>query len=128
MPPSSLDELALLAEQLGRGRGEAVLWDDVDGDEVALGALRDPGGTANESFAVGGAGQRDEHALARLPRLFDPVAPAVLGEPLVDAVGEPGERELAKRGEVAEPEVVGERGVDPLRRVDVAAGEPVAER
>ena len=58
----------------------------------------------------------------------DPVPPAVLREPLVDAVGEPGERELAQRREVARPEVVGERGVDPLRRVDVAAGEAVPKR
>ena len=74
------------------------------------------------------AGERDEHALARLPRLLDPVPRAVLGEPLVDPVGEPGERELAQRGEVAGPEVVGERRVDPLGRVDVAAREAVAQR
>ena len=96
-----LHELALLGEQRGRGRGEPVLGDDVDGDEVALRALRDPRGAADEPLAVGGAGEGDEHALARLPRLLDPVPAAVLGEALVDTVGEPGERELAQRGEVA---------------------------
>ena len=52
---------------------------------------------------------------------------AILGEAFVDTVGEPGKRELAQCGEVARAEVVCERGVDPLRRVHVAAGEPVAE-
>ena len=64
-----LDELALLCEQLGRRRREPVLRDDVHGDEVALRALRDPRGAADEPLAVGRAGERDEHALARLPRL-----------------------------------------------------------
>ena len=91
-------------------------------------ALRDPRGAADEPLAVGRAGERDEDALARLPGLLDPVPLAVLGEALVDPVGEPEQRELAQRGEVARPEVVGERGVDPLGRVDVAAREPVAER
>jgi hypothetical protein len=123
-----LDELALLLEQLRRGRDQPVLGDDVDGDEVALRALRDPAGAADEPLAVARAGEGDEHALARLPGLLDPVPSPVLGEALVDAVGQPGERELAERGEVPRPEVVGEGGVDPLRRIDVAAGEAVAER
>ena len=45
---------------------------------------------------------------------------AVALEPFVDPVGEPQQRELAQRGEVAGPEVVRERGVDPIRLVDVA--------
>ena len=50
---------------------------------------------------------------------------AVFLETLVDPVGQPRECELPQGGEVAGPEVVGESGVDPLGRVDVAAREPV---
>ena len=75
-----------------------------------------------------GAGQRDEDALARLPRLGDAVLRPVVREGLVDAVADPGERELAEGGQVAGPEVVRERGVDALGGVDVAAREAVAER
>ena len=121
-------KLALLCEQRRRRSCEPVLRDYVDGDEISFRALRDAGGAAYEPLAVAGAGEGDEHALARLPRLLDPVPAPVLGEALVDPIGEPGERELAQRGQVAGPEVVGERGVDPLGRVDVAACEPVAER
>ncbi len=122
------DELALLGEQFGGRRGEPILWDDVDRDEVALGALRDTGSTTHEPVAVARAGEGDEHALPRLPRLGDPVPAPVLGKPLIDPVGEPGERELAQRREIARAEVVRERGVDPLGPVDIAASESVAER
>jgi hypothetical protein len=65
------------------------------------------------------AGQRDHHALARFPCLFDPVVLHVLLEGLVDLVGDPEQRELPQRGEVAGPEVVRQRGVDLLGLVDV---------
>ena len=98
------------------------------GDEVALRALRHPRGATDEPVAVGGAGERHEHPLARLPRPLDPVEAPVFVERLVDAVGDPQERELAQRAEVPGPEVVAERGVDPLRRVDVPVGHAPAER
>ena len=47
---------------------------------------------------------------------------------LVDLVGHPEQGELPQRGKVAGTEVVGERGVDPLRRVDVAVGHAAADR
>ena len=97
-------------------------------DEVALRALRDPCGSPDQALAVGRAGQRDEDALAGLPRLGDAVLRPVVREGLVDAVADPGERELAEGRQVAGPEVVRERGVDALGGVDVAAGEAVAER
>ena len=122
-----VQQLALALEQRRRGRGQPVLRDHVHADEITARPLCDARGAAHEPLAVRGPRQRDEDALARLPRLGDPVTEAVLRERLVDAVGEPGERELAERGEVPRPEVVGERGVDPLRRVDVAAGEAVAQ-
>ena len=58
----------------------------------------------------------------------DAVGLAVLLERLVDPVGDPHQRELAERAEVALPEVVGERGVDLLGRVDVAVRHPAAQR
>ena len=47
---------------------------------------------------------------------------------LVDPVGNPEQRELPQRAEVAGAEVVAERGVDPLGRVDVAVRHPAADR
>jgi len=52
----------------------------------------------------------------------------VLLQPLVDLVGQPEQRQLAQRGQVPRPEVVGERRVDFLRRVDVAVRHPPAQR
>ena len=49
-------------------------------------------------------------------------------EPLVDAVGEPEQRELAQRREVAGAEVVAERGVDAIRLVDVAVRHAAPQR
>jgi hypothetical protein len=59
-------------------------------------------------------------------------ADAVLGpialQALVDAVGEPEQREFAQRGEVALAEVVRQRRVDLVRLVDVAVCHPPAQR
>ena len=68
------------------------------------------------------------HPLTRLPGPVDPVSLAVRGERLVDAVGEPEQCELAESAEVAGPEVVAERHVDPLGRVDVAVRHPPPDR
>ena len=76
-------------------------------------ALRHACGPADQCFGARRAGDRDEDAFPRLPRLGDPVPLAVLPERVVDLVGDPQQRELAQRGEVARSEVVGERGVDP---------------
>ena len=97
-------------------------------DQVALGALRHPRRAPDEPVAVLCTGEGDEHALARLPRLLDAVEAPVLVERLVDPVGHPEERELAQRAEVPGPEVVAERGVDALRRIDVPVGHPAPER
>ena len=53
---------------------------------------------------------------------------AVLLQALVDLVGQPEQREFPQRGQVSRAEVVGERGVDLLRRVDVAVRHPAAQR
>ena len=67
-----VEELALLGEERRARRREPVLRDDVDADELALRALGDPCGAADEPLAVGRAGERDEDPLARLPRLAMP--------------------------------------------------------
>jgi hypothetical protein len=121
-------QLPLALEQLGRRRGETVLRDDVHGDELALHPLRHAGCATDEPLAVRGARQRDHHALPRLPRRFDAVAPPVLLEAFVDSIREPGQCELPQRREVPGPEVVGKGCVDPLGRVDVPACKAVAER
>ena len=127
-PAELLDQAPLAVEQLGGSCREAVLRPYVHRDELALAARGHPRRPTNEPIAVGGPGQRDHHPLARLPGPVDPVALAVRGERLVDAVGEPEQRELAERAEVARPEVVAERDVDPLGRVDVAVRHPAADR
>ena len=57
-----------------------------------------------------------------------PVLAAVLLEVLVDPVGDPQQGQLAQRGEVAGPEVVGQGGVDLVGLVDVAVRHPAAQR
>ena len=123
-----LEQLSLLPQQRGRRCGEPVLGNDVDSDEIALRALGDAGSAPDEPLAVARSGQSHEDALARLPRRVDAVLLPVVGEGLVDAIGEPGKGELAKRGQVPRPEVVRERRVDPLGRVDVPAREAIAQR
>ena len=53
---------------------------------------------------------------------------AVPVQALLDPVGDPEQRQLAQRGEVALPEVVAQRGVDPFGRVDVPVRHPPAQR
>ena len=66
--------------------------------------------------ASGRAGEGDDDPLAGLPRPGDAVAIAVVLQRVVDAVGDPQQRQLAQRRQVAGPEVVAEGGVDLLRR------------
>ena len=61
-------------------------------------------------------------------RRVDAVVGAVPAQPLVDPVGEPQQRQLAQGRQVADPEVVRQRGVDLLGLVDVAVGHPAAQR
>ncbi len=124
-----LDERALAVEGLGMAGPQPVGSRDVHGEELAA---RTAGGDARpateERLALGAAGQRDDDPLAGLPLARDAVLGAVGLERLVDLVGEPQQRELAEGGEVAEPEVVRQRGVDALGRVDESAREAIAQR
>jgi hypothetical protein len=53
---------------------------------------------------------------------------AIALQALVHLVGQPEQGQFAQRGQVAGAEVVGQRGVDLLRRVDVAVCHPAAQR
>ena len=88
--------------------------------------IRDP--RRQQRLALGPAGQRDDDAGPRRPRVVDAVLGAVALQPLLDPVGEPQQGELAQRGEVADPEVVAEGRVDLLGLVDVAVGQSTAQR
>ena len=110
------------------GAAQPVGRPHVHAEQLAAGARRHARRPPDHVVAAGRAGDRDDHALARLPRSGDAVRLAVLLERLVDPVGDPHQRELAQRAEVALPEVVGERGVDLLRRVDVAVRHAPAQR
>ena len=119
-----------LPGQVGRvGAGEPVGLGDVHGEQVAAG---DPGGDPrrppDQRVALGAAGERDDDPFPRLPGGGDVVLVPVALQSLVDLVGQPEQREFAQRGQVPGAEVVGERRVDLLRRVDVPVRHPAAQR
>ena len=128
VPPSSSTSSRCLVKPIGRAAREAVLGTHVDGEEIALRPRRHARRAAHEALAVGGARQRDDDPLARLPGPVDAVALAVVLQRVVDAVGDPEERELAQRAEVPRAEVVAERGVDALGRIDVPVRHPAPDR
>ena len=88
----------------------------------------DPRRPPDQRVALGPAGERDHHPLPGLPGGVDIVLGAVPLQSLVDLVGQPEQGELAQRGQVPGAEVVRERRVDLLRRVDVAVRHPAAQR
>ena len=99
------------------------------GQQVAArGPGGDPRGAPDESVALGAAGERDDDPLPRLPGALDTVRGPVGLQALVDLVGQPQQGQLAQRGQVAGAEVVGQRRVDFLRRVDVPVRHPAPER
>ena len=121
-------ETTELAEALRRRAGEPVGRPHVDAEQLTAGAHRHAGRAPQHVLAARRAGDRDDHPLAGLPGPGDAVQLAVLLERLVDPVGHPHQRELAEGAEVPVPEVVGQRGVDLLGRVDVAVGHPAPQR
>lgn len=119
-----------LAGELGRVRaGQAVAAGDVHGEQVGtLAAGGDAGGAADQRLALRAAGKRHHHTFPGLPGRGDALLAAVHLKLLVDLVGQPEQRQLAQRGEVADPEVVAERGVDLVGAVDIAVRHPAAQR
>ncbi len=120
LPAEALQQAAVLVEG-ARGRaGEALGAAHVQAQQLAVGPLGEAGGPADQHLAGRRPGERHHDPLARLPRLGDAVAAAVLLQPHVDLVGDPQQRQLAQGGEVPGPEVVAEGGVDLVGRVHVA--------
>ena len=119
-----------LPGQMGRARaGEPVRSADVHGEQVTpRHPGGDPGRSADQRVALRPAVQADGNPLPRFPKPDDVVLAAVALHLLVDLVGQPKQGELAQRGEIADPEVIGQSGVDLVCAVDVAVGHPAAQR
>ena len=122
------EQLAVRREQIRCPGGEPVGRTNVYAEQVALGPVGHARRSPDEHVAARRAGQRDHDALARLPVAFDAVVFEVLLEVLLDAVGDPEQRDLSQRREVARTEVVRQRRVDALGRVDVAVRHPAPQR
>ncbi len=100
----------------------------MQGEQVSAGGPgRDPGSPADQRVAFRAAGQRDHHPLPGFPGRPDVVRLAIALQSFVHLVGQPQQRELAQRGQVADPEVVGEGRVDLLGGVDVPVRHPAAQ-
>ena len=124
-----LDQLAVRGQGLRVRVHEPVGSRDVAGEQLAAGAAAgDLGGPAQHGLALRPAGQRDDDPLPRGPGRRDAVRGAVALQRLLDAVGQPEQGQLAQRRQVARPEVVGQRGVDPVGRVDVAVRHAAPQR
>lgn len=106
---------------------EAGVGDDVHTDQLALGALGDARRATHEALGPRRRREGDHDPFAGLPRLRDVVAVAVRSQYVVDLAGDPQQRQLAQRREVPGAEVVPQRGVDLVRRVDVAVGHPAPQ-
>ena len=89
-----------------RHAGQPVAADDVHHHQFGARLRRDARCPAHQRLRLRPAGDRDDDALAGLPGGGDLVLLAVLRQGGVDLVGQPQQRELAQRGQVAAPEVV----------------------
>ncbi len=100
----------------------------MDGEQLSSRRSRgDACATADERLALPAAGQGDDDPLPRLPRAVDALFGPVPLEGTVDFVGQPEQCQLAQGGQVAEPEIVGKRGVDSCRGVDLSVGQTGAQ-
>src|SRR5262249_34266445 len=89
----------------GGGAGGPAPPHHVQGEQVGSRRARgDPDRAAQQGLPLGTAREGHDDALARLPRLVDPVVGAVALETLVDPFGHPQQGQLAERAEVADPE------------------------
>ena len=128
-PVQRLDQAALVDQGAGAGSRQPVGPGDVDREQLAPRRPRcDPCAAPQQGLALGAAGERDDDPLAGLPQLVDPVRGPVLLQAVLDLVGQPEQGQLAQGRQVADPEVVRQRRVDLVGRVDVAVGQPATQR
>ena len=124
-----LGQPALPGQRGWAGAGQAVGPGHVHGQQVTAGGPGgDPRGPPDQRVALGAAGERDDHPLPRLPGGLDAVRGPVGLQALVDLVGQPQQGQLTQRGQVPGAEVVGQRRVDLLRRIDVPVRHPAPQR
>ena len=129
VPPSEATSCWARAIRRSSGLCESVGRDHVDGQQLGPGGpLGQPRAAADQGLALGAAGDRDDDPLLGRPGVLDLVGPSVVTERVVDPVGQPEQGELAQRGQVADPEVRRQRGVDVLGLVDVAVRHPPTQR
>ena len=108
---------------------QAVVTVHVHGQQVAAGgAGGDPGGTPDDGLIVLLAGDADDNSLPCLPWRGDAVLGTVPLQALLHPVGQPEQGQFTQCGEVSWPEVMSERGLDPVRRVDIAMHHPPPQR
>ena len=121
-------QLAHLAHLRRGDTRQPVAANDVDDHQLGAGPRRDARCPAHQGFRFWPTRDGDDNTFARLPGVGDLVLFAVLLEGRVDLVGQPQQRQFAQRREVSTPEVVRQRGIDTLGRVDVAVGKPAPQR
>ncbi len=122
------EKLTMPSQQFAGRSRQTVPGLHVHPEQFAVRALRHASRPADELLTARRAGHGHDDPLAGLPLLGDPVRGAILLEGFIDLIGNPQQRDLAERSQVADPEVVGQRGVDLLGFVDVAVGHAPAQR
>jgi hypothetical protein len=117
------------AGQRGRmGTGQTVAAQYVRHQQLRADSGGDPAGSPHQRLTFRAAGDRHHQPFPDLPDVGDVVLAAVTAQRHVDLVGQPQQGELAQRGQVRGTEIVGQRGVDLFRAVDVAMRHPAAQR
>jgi hypothetical protein len=123
-----LNQLALGFECLRGFCGDAVCGAHMDGEKVsAADALEDPGGPADQSLPFGAAGEADDNPFPGRPAGLDPLLGTVLRQALIHPVGEPEQGQLPQGCQVAEPEVVGQGGIDLVGRTANHPGQEMTD-
>ena len=108
---------------------QAVVADHVHREQVTAGSPgRDPRGPPDDVLVVIGARDGHDDPFPGLPGGGDAVFGPVSLQSLLNPVGQPEQGQLTQRCEVPRPEVVGERGIDPVRRVHIAMHHPPPQR
>ena len=128
-PSERLGKGARLTHLLGRHARRAIRREDVNDEELATSdSPGDAAATANERGSLRATANGHEDPLARRPRLLDTLLAAVLLETIVDLIGEPQKRELAKRREVPLAEELAERRIHGRGPIHLPLPQPHAQR